>query len=88
MYGRLLLAQGIYAWSDASYYTPVTSLAQKLPVHRGVTAKSFLVKTGLVDIEQARERRMAERVSSGTNSSPINSLNSSACREMVGVECR
>ena len=70
----LLLAQGIYAWSDASYYTPVTSLAQKLPVHRGVTAKSFLVKTGLVDIEQARERRMAERVSSGMGEAAAASL--------------
>jgi membrane-anchored protein YejM (alkaline phosphatase superfamily) len=70
----LLVAQGIYAWSDASYYTPVTSLGQKLPVHRGVTAKSFLVKSGLVDIEQARERRLAERVSSGMGDAATGSL--------------
>jgi membrane-anchored protein YejM (alkaline phosphatase superfamily) len=59
-----LVAQGIYAWSDASYYVPVTRLAPHLPVHRGITAKKFLSRHGIVDIRQSRERRLAERLAS------------------------
>jgi membrane-anchored protein YejM (alkaline phosphatase superfamily) len=61
----LLVAQGIHAWADASYYTPVTSVAQRLPVHSGITAKKFLVRNGLVDISQARERQLASRLARG-----------------------
>jgi membrane-anchored protein YejM (alkaline phosphatase superfamily) len=59
-----LVAQLIYAWSDASYFVPVTRLAQQLPVYSGFTAKSFLSNNGFVDIRQSRERRLAERLSS------------------------
>lgn len=61
----LLVAQGIHAWADASYYTPVTSVGQQLPVHKGVTAKKLLVRLGWVDINQARERRVAGRLARG-----------------------
>ena len=57
-----VVAQGIYAWADASYYVPVTSVAQQLPVQRGFTAKKLLVRYGLVDISQSRERHLANRV--------------------------
>ncbi len=40
----LVVAQSIYAWADASYYVPVTSIAQQLPVQRGFTAKTLLVR--------------------------------------------
>lgn len=63
----LLVAQGIHAWADASYYTPVTSVGQRLPVHNGVTAKRFLVERGLVDINQARERQLAGRLARGAS---------------------
>ena len=63
-----VLAQCIYAWADASYYVPVTSVAQQLPVQRGFTAKKFLVRLGLVDISQSRERQLAKRIA-GTQSS-------------------
>jgi membrane-anchored protein YejM (alkaline phosphatase superfamily) len=78
----LLVSQGIYAWADASYYVPVTSLAQQLPVYRGVTAKSILSKTGLVDARAGRERQIARRLSrnmeTGSRSLlnyPLNPLN-------------
>jgi len=58
----ILVSQGIYAWADASYYVPVTSLAQQLPVYRGVTAKSFLTNSGLVDARAGRERQLARRL--------------------------
>ncbi|MEJ2533887.1 MAG: DUF3413 domain-containing protein [Gammaproteobacteria bacterium] len=70
----LIVAQSIYAWSDASYYTPVTGLAQQLPVHRGVTAKKFMMRTGLVDIQQSRERQLAERLAAGDGAGPGGAL--------------
>ena len=70
-----VIAQGIYAWADASYYVPVTSIAQQLPVQRGFTAKKLLVRFGLVDISQSRERRLADRVTSGPDQSGTTNLN-------------
>jgi len=70
-----VVAQGIYAWADASYYVPVTSIAQQLPVHRGFTAKKFLVRSGWVDISQSRERQLAKRMAGGleqTNTAGLN----------------
>ena len=55
----LLISQGIYAWADASYFVPVNATANRIPLFRGVTAKSFFNKTGLVDIKQSRERSVA-----------------------------
>jgi len=60
-----IVSRVIFAWADASYYVPVTSIAQQLPVHRGFTAKSLLVRFGLVDINQSRERQLANRVAGG-----------------------
>ena len=70
-----VLAQGIYAWADASYYVPVTSIAQQLPVQRGFTAKKLLVRYGLVDISQSRERQLANRVASGQGQAGAANLN-------------
>lgn len=61
----IVVSQGIHAWADAAYYVPVTGLGQSLPVYRGVTAKSFMTRTGLVDVEASRERELARRVSAG-----------------------
>lgn len=71
----LVVSQGIFAWSDASYYVPVTSVAQQLPVQRGFTAKKLLVKYGLVDISQARERQLANRMAGGLDPSGAANLN-------------
>ena len=70
-----VVAQGIYAWADASYYVPVTSVAQQLPVQRGFTAKKLLVRYGLVDISQSRERQLANRVADGLEQAEEAGLN-------------
>jgi len=70
-----VVAQSIYAWADASYYVPVTSMAQQLPVQRGFTAKKLLVRFGLVDISQSRERQLANRVAGGPDQSVAANLN-------------
>ena len=70
-----VVAQGIYAWADASYYVPVTSVAQQLPVQRGFTAKKLLVRYGLVDISQSRERQLANRVAGKLDQSGRANLN-------------
>ena len=70
-----LVAQGIYAWADASYFVPVTSMAQQLPVQRGFTAKKLLVKFGLVDISQSRERQLANRMAGKLDQAGASKLN-------------
>ena len=71
----VVIAQGIHAWADASYYVPVTSLGQQLPVYKGVTAKSFMTKTGLVDVKESRERELARRMSKSLDDSADRLLN-------------
>jgi membrane-anchored protein YejM (alkaline phosphatase superfamily) len=69
-----VVAQGIYAWADASYFVPVTSMAQQLPVQRGFTAKKLLVRYGLVDISQSRERQLAKRMTAGLDQAGASKL--------------
>ena len=70
-----VVAQGVYAWADASYFVPVTSMAQQLPVQRGFTAKKLLVRYGLVDISQSRERQLANRMAGGLDQAGSAKLN-------------
>ena len=81
----IVLSQGIHAWADAAYYVPVTGLGQMLPVYKGVTAKSFMSRTGLVDVRESRERELARRVAQDLDSAsgrllqyPLNPLQ---CRQ-------
>jgi len=81
----IVLSQGIHAWADAAYYVPVTGLGQILPVYKGVTAKSFMTRTGLVDVKESRERELAKRVSQDLDSAsgrllryPLNPLQCAA----------
>ena len=71
----IIVAQGIHAWADAAYYVPVTSLGQQLPVYKGITAKSFMTKTGLVDVKESRERELARRMSQSLDASSDRLLN-------------
>lgn len=64
----------IYAWADANYYVPVTAIAERLPVYKGFTAKRSLMRMGLVDLERARERDMARRVSGELASDEVRML--------------
>lgn len=59
----IILSQGIHAWADASYYVPVTSVGQQLPVYKGITAKKQLTRWGLVDPQKSREQEVARRLS-------------------------
>ena len=59
----------------ASYFVPVTSMAQQLPVQRGFTAKKLLVRYGLVDISQSRERQLAKRMAGGLDRAGAAKLN-------------
>lgn len=59
----LLVSQAIHAWADASFHMPVTAISVNLPGYRGITAKSLLQKTGLVDVQHSRERNLARRMS-------------------------
>lgn len=84
-----VVAQCIYAWADASYYVPVTRIAQQLPVQRGFTAKKLLVRFGLVDISQSRERQLARRVAgtqdkytSASLSYPLNDMQCTAQQQL------
>ncbi len=70
-----VVAQCIYAWADANYIVPVTSMAQQLPVQRGFTAKKLLVRFGLVDISQSRERQLAKRMAGGLTQAGADKLN-------------
>lgn len=71
----LFVSVGIFAWADASYYVPVTSVAQQLPVQPGFTAKGFLTKHGLVNVGDARERQLANRMAGGMEQSSGGQLN-------------
>jgi len=71
----LFVSLAIFAWADASYYVPVTSVAQQLPVKSGFTAKRFLVKHGLVDMSQSRERHLASRLAGDSDLSKVDHLN-------------
>jgi membrane-anchored protein YejM (alkaline phosphatase superfamily) len=64
----IVVSQAVHAWADAAYYVPVTGLGQILPVYKGVTAKSFMTKTGLVDVKESRERELARRVAQDLDS--------------------
>lgn len=59
----MVVSQGIHAWADASYYVPVTSVGQQLPVYKGFTAKKQLSRWGLVDPKKSREREVARQLS-------------------------
>jgi len=59
----MVTSQGIHAWADASYYVPVTSVGQQLPVYKGITAKKQLTRWGLVNPQKSREQEVARRLS-------------------------
>lgn len=71
----ILTSQMIHAWADAAYYVPVTGLGQVLPVYKGVTAKKLLQSTGLVDVQESRERELARRMSRSLDESSGRLLN-------------
>jgi len=71
----VLASQAIHIWADATYYVPVTSLAQSLPVYRGIKAKGLLAKAGWFNAEESRERGLARRIARDLDDSGARMLN-------------
>jgi hypothetical protein len=71
----IISSPGIHAWADASYYVPVTSVGEQLPVYKGFTAKKQLSRWGWVDPQKSREREMARRLSQDLTSAADRVLN-------------
>ena len=71
----VLLSQGIHAWADASYYVSVTAVSNQVPLYGGITAKSLLSRSGLVDPAASRERELAKRLSREVGHSSNSALN-------------
>lgn len=69
-------SQLIHMWADATYYSPVTRMSYTLPLYHPLTAKGFLKKHGLVDMQQSRERSMLSKVehASGALTYPLQPL--------------
>ena len=53
----------VHAWADGSYYQPITRLTRHLPIYYPLTAKRFLEKHGLVDLEKKIAQRKMEKMS-------------------------
>lgn len=58
----LLVSHAVHAWADANYYAPITSFSRYLPVYVPITAKRFMRKHGLVDLEQSRRRQLLDEL--------------------------
>jgi len=63
----LIFSHLIFAWSDASYFRPITQIAHVYPLYHPLTAQSFLTKNNFVDREKVRKNRELYKITS-TNS--------------------
>lgn len=54
----LISSQLIYIVADAHYYVPITKFDHYLPLYHRLTAKRFLQRHGLVELNQNRERSL------------------------------
>jgi len=59
----LLATHGMHIWAEATYYTPITRFTTYLPVFYPATARRFMVKHGLVDIQRAKEKQVLDKIS-------------------------
>lgn len=61
----LIVSQFLYAWADASYYRPITQMAQVYPLYSPLTARTLLTeKLGIVDNEKVRKNRELYKITS------------------------
>ena len=51
----LVLSHALHIWGDANYYTPITRFSTFMPLFYPATAKKFMIKHGLANLEQARD---------------------------------
>ena len=64
----LLLAHGLYAWSSAVNYVPVTQQQARFPLYLPLTANKLMVKLGVISSTELKSRK----VSLGNNNSDFN----------------
>lgn len=48
----LVFSNVVHAWADAAYYRPITTITRHLPLFKPATAKRFMVKHGLVSLDE------------------------------------
>lgn len=53
----LVFSHMVYAWASASYYRPITQIAQVFPLYHPLTANRFLRKYNIVNQEKLRKNR-------------------------------
>ena len=70
----LLASSILHIWADAVYSRPVTSLTRHIPAYRPITAKSFLQRTGWIDISDRRKARTLKLDGSSTLRYPLQPL--------------
>ena len=51
----LMVSHVLHIWGDANYYTPITRFSTYMPLFYPATAKRFMIKHGLANLEQARD---------------------------------
>lgn len=71
----LLLGHGIHTWADAMFNKHITQQARYLPISYPLTAKSFMAKFGVVNIEAQKQQALLKQKNrkSGINY-PLNEL--------------
>ncbi len=57
----------IHAVADSRYYSPITRFTTQLPLFYPTTARRFMVKHGLADLEAIRANRDFENIGHGSN---------------------
>ncbi len=57
----------IHAVADSRYYSPITRFTTQLPLFYPTTARRFMVKHGLADLEAIRANQDFENIGSGSN---------------------
>lgn len=76
----------IHAWANAAYYRPVVSITRHIPLYKPLTARRFMEKYGLADLEQNREMsRLGGKSSAHAVSYPLSPLTFGASQNQKNI---
>ena len=84
----LVISHLIHAWAEAHYYVPVTAFTRYLPLYFPLKDSALLIRLGLVDRTQARERGVVAalgRPPKGVLNYPLAPLRCEPRRPMLNV---
>jgi len=70
----VLASHLMHIWADAAYSREITSLTRHIPIYRPSTAKSFMQRTGWVDMSEQRRNRSLKVKNSSALRYPLNPL--------------